>query len=164
VKTIKVPGGGGNFTCLKDGSKCYVGLRKANAVGVIDMAKLELMKVIETGPDGNRLYLNPANSRYGIFTNESGKSDIVSIIDTQEDVKVKDIWTGLGPHNVAFEPSGRFAVISTKKENVATLVDTASANPNDWDVITTDLDAGVQNNGVRWVPSPAALKRALASN
>ena len=26
-KTIKVPGGGGNFTCLPDGSKCYVGLR-----------------------------------------------------------------------------------------------------------------------------------------
>ena len=83
VKTIKVPGGGGNFTCLKDGSKCYVGLRKANAVGVIDMAKLELMKTIETGPDANRLYLNPGNSRYGLFANEAGKSDIVSIIDTQ---------------------------------------------------------------------------------
>ena len=164
VKIIKVPGGGGNFTCLKDGSKCYVGLRKANAVGVIDMAKLELMKTIETGPNANRLYLNPANSRYGLFTNESGKSDIVSIIDTQKDVKIKDIWTGLGPHNVAFDPNGKFAVISTKKENVATLVDTASTNPNDWDVITTDLDSGIQNNGVRWVPSPAALKRALASN
>ena len=159
VKTIKVPGGGGNFTCLKDGSKCYVGLRKANAVGVIDMAKLELMKTIETGPDANRLYLNPGNSRYGLFANEAGKSDIVSIIDTQLDVKVKDIWTGLGPHNVAFDPDGKFAVISTKKENVATLVDTGSADPNDWDVITTDLDSGIQNNGVRWVPSPAALKK-----
>ena len=144
VKTIKVPGGGGNFTCLKDGSKCYVGLRKANAVGVIDMAKLELMKTIETGPDANRLYLNPGNSRYGLFANEAGKSDIVSIIDTQLDVKVKDIWTGLGPHNVAFDPDGKFAVISTKKENVATLVDTGSADPNDWDVITTDLDSGIQ--------------------
>ena len=164
VKTIKVPGGGGNFTCLKDGSKCYVGLRKANAVGVIDMAKLELMKTIETGPDANRLYLNPGNSRYGLFANESGKSDVVSIIDTQLDIKVKDIWTGLGPHNVAFDPDGNFAVISTKKENVATLVDTASVDPNDWDVITTDLDSGIQNNGVRWVPSPAALKKALAQN
>ncbi|MDP6179244.1 MAG: YncE family protein [SAR324 cluster bacterium] len=164
VKSIKVPGGGGNFTCLSDNSKCYAGLRSANAVGVIDMAKLELMKVIETGPNGNRLYLNPANSRYGLFTNESGKSDIVSIIDTQEDVKVKDIWTGLGPHNVAYDPEGKFAVISTKKEDVATLVDTASANPNDWDVITTDLDSGFQNNGVRWVPSPSALKKALANN
>ena len=89
VKTIKVPGGGGNFTCLKDGSKCYVGLRKANAVGVIDMAKLELMKTIETGPDANRLYLNPGNSRYGLFANEAGKSDIVSIIDTQRMSKSK---------------------------------------------------------------------------
>ena len=85
-KTIKVPGGGGNFTCLSDGSKCYVGLRKDNSVGVIDMASLELIKVIKTGKNGNRLYLNPANSRYGIFTNESGKSDTVSIIDTQKDV------------------------------------------------------------------------------
>ena len=39
-KTIKVPGGGGNFTCLPDGSKCYAGLRKDNSVGVIDMASL----------------------------------------------------------------------------------------------------------------------------
>ncbi|MEL0231324.1 MAG: YncE family protein, partial [Deltaproteobacteria bacterium] len=130
----------------------------------IDMAKLELMKTIETGPDANRLYLNPGNNRYGLFANEAGKSDIVSIIDTQKDVKVKDIWTGLGPHNVAFDTDGKFAVISTKKENVATLVDTASADPNEWDVITTDLDSGIQNNGVRWVPSPAALKKALAQN
>ena len=90
--------------------------------------------------------------------------DIVSFIESQLDVKVKDIWTGLGPHNVAFDPDGKFAVISTKKENVATLVDTGSADPNDWDVITTDLDSGIQNNGVRWVPSPAALKKALAQN
>ena len=40
AKTIKVPGGGGNFTCLPDGSKCYAGLRKDNSVGVIDMASL----------------------------------------------------------------------------------------------------------------------------
>jgi YVTN family beta-propeller protein len=162
VKTVKVPGGGGNITCLPNGSKCYAGLRKANAVAVIDMAKLELIKVIDTGPDANRLYLNPANSRYGLFTNESGKSDFVTVIDTQNDVAVKNIDTGLGPHNVAFDPQGNFAAITTKKENVATLVDTSSANPNDWEVITTDLAAGIQNNGVRWVPSPEALKTALS--
>jgi DNA-binding beta-propeller fold protein YncE len=65
---------------------------------VIDMASLELIKVIKTGKNGNRLYLNPANARYGIFTNESGKSETVSVIDTQADVKIKDIETGLGPH------------------------------------------------------------------
>ena len=162
VKTVKVSGGGGNITCLPDGSKCYAGLRKANAVAVIDMAKLELIKEIKTGPDANRLYLNPANTRYGLFTNESGKSDVVTVIDTQNDVAVKNINTGLGPHNAAFDPEGKFAVISTKKENVATLVDTSSANPNDWDVITTDIAAGIQNNGVRWVPSPEALKTALS--
>ncbi len=163
VKSIKVPGGGGNFTCLPDGSKCYAGLRKANAVGVLDMAKLELMKVIETGKNANRLYLNPANTRYGLFTNESGKSETVSVIDTQNDVKIKDITTGLGPHNVAFNPEGSAAVVSTKKEDVATLIDTSSADPAQWDVITTELDSGIQNNGVRWVPSPEALKTALAN-
>ena len=125
------------------------------------MAKLELIKVIETGPDANRLYLNPANTRYGLFTNESGKSETVSVIDTQEDVKIKDITTGLGPHNVAFDPTGKAAVVTTKKEDVATLIDTSSADPSQWDVITTDLEAGIQNNGVRWVPSPEALKKVL---
>ena len=161
AKTIKVPGGGGNFTCLPDGSKCYGGLRKANSVAVIDMATQELIKVIKTGPNANRLYLNPANTRYGLFTNESGKSEQVSVIDTQEDVKIKDIITGLGPHNAAFDPTGKFALVTTKKENVATLIDTSSANPADWDVITTDIAAGIQNNGVRWVPSPGAIKAAL---
>ncbi len=161
-KTIKVPGGGGNFTCLPDGSKCYAGLRKDNSVGVIDMASLELIKTIKTGKNGNRLYLNPANTRYGIFTNESGKSETVSVIDTQADVKVIDLETGLGPHNVAFNPEGTRAIISTKKENVATLVDTSSANPSEWDVITTDIASGLENNGVRWVPSPSAILAGMA--
>ena len=160
-RTIKVPGGGGNFTCLPDGSKCYVGLRKDNSVGVIDMASLELIKVIKTGKNGNRLYLNPANTRYGIFTNESGKSETVSVIDTQNDVKVIDLETGLGPHNVAFNPEGTRAIISTKKEEVATLVDTSSSDPSKWDIITTDIDSAVENNGVRWVPSPSAIKAAM---
>ncbi len=161
AKTIKVPGGGGNFTCLPDGSKCYGGLRKANSVAVIDMATQKLIKVIKTGPNANRLYLNPANTRYGLFTNESGKSEQVSVIDTQEDVKIKDIITGLGPHNAAFDPTGKFALVTTKKENVATLIDTSSANPADWDVITTDIAAGIQNNGVRWVPMREAIEAAL---
>ena len=161
-KTIKVPGGGGNFTCLPDGSKCYAGLRKDNSVGVIDMASLELIKTIKTGKNGNRLYLNPANTRYGIFTNESGRSETVSVIDTQKDIKIIDIETGLGPHNVAFNPEGTRAIISTKKENVATLVDTSSANPSEWDVITTDIDSGLENNGVRWVPSPSAILAGMA--
>ena len=161
-KTIKVPGGGGNFTCLPDGSKCYAGLRKDNSVGVIDMASLELIKTIKTGKNGNRLYLNPANTRYGIFTNESGRSETVSVIDTQKDIKIIDIETGLGPHNVAFNPEGTRAIISTKKENVATLVDTSSANPSEWDVITTDIASGLENNGVRWVPSPSAILTGMA--
>ena len=161
-KIIDVPGGGGNFTCLPDGSKCYAGLRKDNSVGVIDMASLELIKTIKTGKNGNRLYLNPANTRYGIFTNESGRSETVSVIDTQKDIKIIDIETGLGPHNVAFNPEGTRAIISTKKENVATLVDTSSANPLEWDVITTDIASGLENNGVRWVPSPSAILAGMA--
>ena len=160
-KTIKVPGGGGNFTCLPDGSKCYAGLRKDNSVGVIDMASLELIKTIKTGKNGNRLYLNPANTRYGIFTNESGRSETVSVIDTQKDIKIIDIETGLGPHNVAFNPEGTRAIISTKKEEVATLVDTSSSDPTKWEIITTDIDSGIENNGVRWVPSPSAIIAAM---
>ena len=161
VKTLKVPGGGGNFTCLPDSSKCYNGLRKDNSVAVIDMKSLEVIKVIKTGPNANRLYLNPANPRYGLFTNESGKSDVVTLIDTQEDVAMKNIGTGLGPHNVAFNPEGTRALVTTTKETVATLIDTSSADPMEWDTITTDIAAGIQNNGVRWVPTPEALKNAM---
>ena len=161
IKEIEVPGGGGNITCLSDSSKCYAGRRKAEAVAVLDMETLTLAKMIETGPDANRLYVNPANPRYGLFANEGGKSDIVTIIDTELDVAVKNIFTGLGPHNIAYNPEGTRAAITTKKEPVATLVDTSSADPMDWDVVTTDLAAGIQNNGVRWVPSPEALKTVL---
>ena len=61
VKEIEVPGGGGNITCLGDSSKCYAGRRKAEAVAVLDMKTLTLAKMIETGPDANRLYVNPTN-------------------------------------------------------------------------------------------------------
>ena len=127
----------------------------------MDMKELELIKTIETGPDANRLYLNPANPRYGIFANEGGKSDFVTIIDTVSDVAVKNIYTGLGPHNVAFNPAGTHAIVSTKKEPVATLIDTSSADPMDWETLTTDIDSGIQNNGVRWVPHPDELKQLL---
>ncbi len=161
VKSVEVPTGGGNITCLADSSKCYVGLRKAASLAVIDIPKLELITVIKTGPNANRLYLNPGNSRYGLVANESGKSDFVTIIDTKNDVAIKNIDTGLGPHNIAFEPQGKYALVTTKKENVATLLDTSSADPSKWDLITTDIDAGIQNNGVRWVPTPEALKAAM---
>ncbi len=161
VKTVKVPGGGGNISCLPDSSKCYGGLRKANSIAVIDMKSLEVTKIIETGPNANRLYLNPANTRYGLVANESGKSDIVTVIDTQEDVALKNIFTGLGPHNIAFNPQGTRAAVTTKKETVATLIDTSAVDPMEWDTITTELSAGIQNNGVRWVPSPEALKKVL---
>ena len=161
VKTVKVPGGGGNITCLPDSSKCYGGLRKANSIAVIDMKSLEVTKIIETGPNANRLYLNPANTRYGLVANESGKSDIVTVIDTQEDVALKNIFTGLGPHNIAFNPEGTRAGVTTKKETVATLIDTSAADPMEWDTITTELAAGIQNNGLRWVPSPEALSKVL---
>ncbi len=161
IKTVKVPGGGGNISCLPDSSKCYGGLRKANSIAVIDMKSLEVTKVIETGPNANRIYLNPANTRYGLVANEAGKSDIITVIDTQEDVAVKNIFTGLGPHNIAFNPQGTRAAVTTKKETVATLIDTSPADPMKWDTITTELAAGIQNNGVRWVPSPEALKKVL---
>ena len=161
IKEIEVPGGGGNITCLGDSSKCYAGRRKAEAVAVLDMETLTLAKMIETGPDANRLYVNPANTRYGLFANEGGKSDIVTVIDTQEDVALKNIFTGLAPHNIAYNPEGTRAAVTTKKEPVATLIDTSSADPMDWEVVTTDLAAGIQNNGVRWVPSPEALKTVL---
>ena len=161
IKEIEVPGGGGNITCLSDSSKCYAGRRKAEAVAVLDMETLTLAKMIETGPDANRLYINPGNPRYGLFANEGGKSDIVTIIDTELDVAVKNIFTGLGPHNIAYNPEGTRAAITTKKEPVATLIDTSSADPMDWDVVTTDLAAGIQNNGVRWVPRPEALAKVL---
>ncbi len=161
IKTVKVPGGGGNISCLPDSSKCYGGLRKANSIAVIDMKSLEVTKVIETGPNANRLYLNPANTRYGLVANEAGKSDIITVIDTQKDVAVKNIFTGLGPHNIAFNPQGTRAAVTTKKETVATLIDTSPADPMKWDTITTELAAGIQNNGVRWVPSPEALKKVL---
>jgi DNA-binding beta-propeller fold protein YncE len=161
IKTVKVPGGGGNISCLPDSSKCYGGLRKANSIAVIDMKSLEVTKIIETGPNANRLYLNPANTRYGLVANESGKSDIVTVIDTQEDVALKNIFTGLGPHNIAFNPQGTRAAVTTKKETVATLIDTSAVDPMEWDTITTELSAGIQNNGIRWVPSPEALKKVL---
>ena len=161
IKTVKVPGGGGNISCLPDSSKCYGGLRKANSIAVIDMKSLEVTKVIETGPNANRLYLNPANTRYGLVANESGKSDIVTVIDTQEDVALKNIFTGLGPHNIAFNPQGTRAAVTTKKETVATLIDTSAVDPMEWDTITTELSAGIQNNGIRWVPSPEALSKVL---
>ena len=161
VKTVKVPGGGGNITCLPDASKCYGGLRKANSIAVVDMKTLEVTKVIETGPNANRLYLNPSNTRYGLVANEAGKSDVITLIDTQQDVALKNIYTGLGPHNIAFNPQGTRALVTTKKETAATLIDTSSADPMEWDTITTDIAAGIQNNGVRWVPTPEALKSAM---
>ena len=87
---------------------------------------------------------------------------LLSVIDTQNDVKVIDLETGLGPHNVAFNPEGTRAIISTKKEEVATLVDTSSSDPSKWDIITTDIASGVENNGVRWVPSPSAILAGMA--
>lgn len=142
-----------NISFSPDNSKAYVGIRKDKVFVVIDLKTFTVKTKIPAGKNANAMYLAPGNSGVGIGTNEA--DDFVTVIDYRTDRKIKEIDTPLGPHNVAYTPDGKIAIISCAKSREAIFIDMETLE----EIVVIDK-AGHGNNGVRWAPYASGLSSA----
>ena len=117
------------------GSKVLVdpetGIANNGTVSVVDLAKNEEVKVIETGlhpcgmalsPDGRRLYVACSNS------------DIITVIDTEADEVVDNISVhsaegvpfGSSPNDLAVSPDGKYLYVANGTDNAICVIETGN--------------------------------------
>ena len=133
-----------------DNTRVYVGLAGDKQFAVIDLKTMSVKAKIAGGKEANAVYFPPGRSDIAIATNEA--DDFVTVIDTKNDTKIKDILTPLGAHNISYSPDGKRAIVSCRKSREAVFLDVEALE--EIDIIP---DAGHANNGVRWVPYGSGL-------
>jgi len=143
-------------TGLTSGSKAVVdpktGIGSSGTVSMVDLESREVMKEISVGllpcnmtlsADGSRLYVANANS------------DIVSVIDTEDDKLLKTIDTkpipdlpfGSAPNALVLDPSGKSLFVANGGNNLLVLIDLET------DKVTELIPTG-------WYPGAVVLNKA----
>jgi YVTN family beta-propeller protein len=143
-------------TGLTSGSKAVVdpktGIGSSGTVSIVDLESREVMKEISVGllpcnmtlsADGSRLYVANANS------------DIVSVIDTEDDKLLKTIDTkpipdlpfGSAPNALVLDPSGKSLFVANGGNNLLVVID-----------LETDKVTGLIPTG--WYPGAVVLNKA----
>lgn len=142
-----------NVAFSPDNTKAYIGLAKDKVFAVVDLKTMTLKTKIPAGKNANAVYFPPGATRYAFGTSEA--DDFVTVIDFVTDTKVKDIFTPLGAHNIAYTPDGKIAIVSCRKSREAVFIDVEKQ-----EIIKVIDKAGHGNNGVRWIPYMAGHSSA----
>lgn len=109
-----------------DGKLAFITDSEENAVQVVDLAAMRILRAIPTGayphglrasPDGRELYV--ANV----------KSESVSVIDTVSLTEVTRIKVGKGPVQVGFTPDGSKVFVSLNGEGKVAVIDRGTRKP-----------------------------------
>ncbi|MEZ5355474.1 MAG: beta-propeller fold lactonase family protein [Bryobacteraceae bacterium] len=97
--------------------------RGADGVGVVDVAKLEVVKIIRAGQDPESFDLSK-DGRYLYVSNEDDAK--VSVVDLTNDTVVASVGVGGEPEGVTLTPDGKFVYVTSEEEGTITVIDTAS--------------------------------------
>lgn len=142
--------GPGNINYSKDGKTAMIGLGRAGKLALVDVERLELATIVDTGTATNTAYGHPLGAPVAIATND-GTDDWYSIVDTAQRKIIEHIeGGGKGTHNVQWSADGRFAVGSDRLGDTVTIFQ--------WDAATGKLrklasvQVGFGTNGVQWTP------------
>ncbi len=152
VKVIQMPKGSGpgNINFANKGKVAMIGLGRSGQLGLVDVERLELWKILDSGAGTNTAYANPAESSIAIATNDA-TDDWYTIVDAARGEVVERIEAGgKGTHNVHWSADGRFAVGSDRLGDTVTIFR--------WDARArkvrkvASVQVGFGTNGVQWVP------------
>lgn len=131
-----------NIDFSPDGKKAYVGA--GVDLAVIDLEKKALKTRIPSGTNPNTLFVIPGRE-VGVVTNE-GEDRHVTVVDLKIDRMIKKIPTGRSTHNAHFSADGKYGLITTSQDQIATLIDAEKMEK------IVDLEVGAGSNGLKWVP------------
>jgi YVTN family beta-propeller protein len=97
--------------------------RGADGVGVVDAAKLEVVKVIRAGQDPESFDL----TRDGRFLYVANEDDArISVVDLTTGTIIATAAVGGEPEGVTTSPDGRFVYVTSEEEGTVSVIDTTT--------------------------------------
>ncbi len=152
VKRIEFPKGSGpgNINFAMQGKVAMIGLGRSGKLALVDVERLELSKILDSGAGTNTAYANPQEPSLAIATNDA-TDDWYTIVDAAAGRVVEHIEAGgKGTHNVHWSADGRFAVGSDRLGDTVTLFrfDQRARKIEKM----ASVRVGFGSNGVQWVP------------
>ena len=111
---------GEDWVLSGDAGRLFVSMPDSGAVAVVETGEWKVQTEIETGGKPRRVGLQP-DGQYLWAATDSG----VTVIDARRLVKVADIPTGKGGHDLAFSDDNRFAFVTNEGEGTVSVIDVA---------------------------------------
>jgi len=148
VKKIPVGRRPRNISFSNDGKKAYIGVAADGKIAVIDMEKMELKKLLDSGKGANFPYPHPYAPV--LVMGNDGTDSHVTIVDMDTDTVIGRIEAaGKATHNATWSADGRFLVISNRLGSTVTILKWEGGKK-----ITKvdDVEVGFGTNGVHWAP------------
>ena len=117
-KTIEVGGRPRGIGFSPDRAKVYVALGNENAIGVIDMATLELERKIPAGSDPEAFAVHPNGTIY--LSNED--DGLATALDPDSGKILAEIKVGLEPEGVGISPDGKQVLVTSESSNMVHII------------------------------------------
>jgi len=106
-----------------DESKLPPGDRKADGIGVVDLASLKVARVMKSGQDPEAFAVSPDEKTVYVSNEETGEMSAVDIAggEVRGSVKVGD-----EPEGVAVRPDGKVVYVTSEGDNAIAAIDAAT--------------------------------------
>jgi PQQ-dependent catabolism-associated beta-propeller protein len=103
-----------------DHKTLYVALSEENAIGVVDVASLKLLKKLNAGEDPETFDVHPNGNLY--LSNEDDAK--ATVINPESGEIIEEIRVGLEPEGVAVSPDGSIVMVTSESTNMVHVIDT----------------------------------------
>ena len=106
-----------------DESKLPPADRKADGIGVIDLASARLLRTLPSGQDPESFDISADGKRLFVSNEETAE---MSVIDIAAGTVTARVPVGLEPEGVTLRPDGRVVYVACEQDNQVVAVDTTS--------------------------------------
>ncbi len=107
-----------------DGAELYVAVSEENAIAVVDLTSLKVIRKFQSGSDPETFAVHPNGNIY-ISNEDDAKA---SVFDPKTGRQLAEIQVGLEPEGVAVSPDGKHVIITSESTNMLHVIDVPGHN------------------------------------
>ena len=122
--TLQSPGV--DWALTRDQRRLFVSMPLVNRIAVIDTESWSVVKNVDTAFRPARLLLDDEGRLWVTHHNERPDNPSLSVIDVQSLTVLSTVATGRAPHQLAFSPDGKQALVTNGSDGTVSIVDTAT--------------------------------------
>ena len=141
--TLLLESHGEDWVFSPDGNHLYVSLPEAGKVAIANMQSFRVEERVDAGDVPVSLAVNPNGKYLWIGNNSSQKRQSgVTVLDTQTRQIASNLTLGLGHHELAFTPDGKYVLVTSETDHELAIIDAEKFKIMDT-VGTDELPVGV---------------------